>query len=204
MTATSPQPSPTKADLAAIEDLTTLAAHLNQLGHTTHLTTTSPPHLTLDYPGINVPQQIHIAPPPGFPDDGDWFCWHDPSRPCSPSPFTRRATPLPLAAERANRIMHVFVIACQLTRTQQPPPTPPTPPAPPAPPARHGHLPACALPQAGGPAPRTPGAPVKEGTRAPGHQQPVARTPHQPTTCGPVQGPRHRPTTQSHNPPRGP
>ena len=154
MTATSPQPSPTKTDLSAIEDLTTLAAHLTQLGHTTHLITTSPPHLTLDYPGINVPQQIHLAPPPGFPDDGDWFCWHDPSRSCGLAPFTPRTTPAPQAAEGANRIMHVFVIACQLTRTQQPPPAP------------RGHLPACTL-QASPPHSRCPGAGRDRGTGTP-------------------------------------
>jgi hypothetical protein len=170
MTAASAQPGPTEADLAAIGDLTSLAAEMTRLGHTTQvITTTSPPYLILDYPGINVPQHICIAPPPGFPADGEWFCWRDPSRSCGLAPFTLRTTPLPLAAERADRVMQMFIRVRQLTelgefiashdpvRRENPngwafPLNPTTTPyLPPALPARRGQLPASALPWAGGP-----------------------------------------------------
>lgn len=45
MTSTQPSPPPTTAALAAADDLTALAAELNQRGHPTRLTP-SPPHLT--------------------------------------------------------------------------------------------------------------------------------------------------------------
>ena len=217
MTAASPQPGPTEADLSAIGDLTGLAAHLTRLGHTTQVITASPPYLTLDYPGINVPQQIHIAPPPGFPDEEDWFSWHDPSRSCGLAPFTLRTTPPPLAAERADRVMQMFIRVCQIielgefiasydpARQGNPNgwafPMNPTTPYLPALPARRRQLPASALPWAGGPGEgtHTPGTPV-EGTGAPGETAAGDGDTAPTVQCDPVRG-SPPPAPHPHHPP---
>jgi hypothetical protein len=99
------QPSP--ADHAAIEELTHLAAELTQRGQATQLITTPPPHLTLTHPGIPDPYHIHIQ--------GEWLCWHDPTRPHDPAPFTLRTTPPHLAADRAQNVLKVFARAYHIT-----------------------------------------------------------------------------------------
>jgi transcriptional regulator with XRE-family HTH domain len=112
---TRPSPAPAETDLTAIDDLTTLAAELNRRGHSTHITT-SPPRLTLDSPGLACPQHIH----PGHESGLAWFCWHDPTLPYRPAPFSPRSDPLPLTAERASNLIQLFTLIHQALSPSQP------------------------------------------------------------------------------------
>jgi transcriptional regulator with XRE-family HTH domain len=109
-------PPPTPTDMAALDDLTTLAAELHQLGHTTRLTT-SPPHLILHFPGVDCPQHIHA----GIARDRGWFCWQSSCFGPPPAPFSRRTAPIRRTAGRAASILH-FSPSPTMTTAMTPPP----------------------------------------------------------------------------------
>jgi hypothetical protein len=96
---TSPQPSP-EGNLAAISDLSSLAAALCFPGCATRLHATAiPPCLIICHPYVPGPQRITA--------EGDFFCW---AHPAGLTPFSLRRGRIGLAAGAASVLLSYLII----------------------------------------------------------------------------------------------